>query len=102
MNKIKTNIPESLNLKGLLKNLKKILWFFIMVLIAFNVVLFYFLYGWLYFVGLIIWNVLFVWGSVPVMIWIWKSILVDKWMEVADEVKEKFSKENIVKVVKKK
>ncbi|MCD5380850.1 hypothetical protein LR004_02885, partial [Candidatus Gracilibacteria bacterium] len=89
--------------------LKKILWVFILLFIAFNIALFYFLYGWLYFVGLIIGNVVFVWVCIPIMIWIGKSVLIDRRMEAVDEVKQKFSgdevsdvdKEKIIKVVKK-
>ncbi len=99
---IQKNIPKSLNLQDILSSFKKLFWFFLAALIAFNVALFYLLNGGIYFIALIAGNVLFVWGSVPVALWIWKSILVDKWMEVAEEVKEKFSKEKVVKVVKKK
>ena len=113
MNNIPDNlqdqIPKSLNFKDILWSLKKILWVFIVVFIGFNVVLYYFLFGLVYFVTLIIWNVVFVWICIPIMIWIGKSVLVDRWMEAVDEVKQKFSwsqeanvdKEKVVKVVKK-
>lgn len=108
---IQDHIPKSLNLTDILWNIKKILWVFILLFIAFNIVLFYFLNGLVYFVTLIIWNVIFVWICIPIMMWIGKSILVDRWMDAATEMKQKFSwwgeewekfaKDKVIKVVKK-
>ena len=104
---IQDNIPKSLNFKDILASLKKILWLFIIAFIAFNVALFYFLNWLIYFVGIIIWNVVFVWLCIPIMIFIGKSVLIDRGMEAAEEVKSKFTtdwnidKEKVIKVVKK-
>jgi hypothetical protein len=43
MNNIKNHIPQSLNFKTILAGFKKILWFFVIVLITFNIGVFYLL-----------------------------------------------------------
>ena len=104
MNNIKNNIPKSLNFPEILKFIKKLLWLFILIFIAFNIALFYFLNWAIYFLAIIFWNVILFWALVPVIIWIWKTFLIDKWTEVAEEIKENvlnINDDKIVKVVKK-
>ena len=101
MNNIKSHIPKSLNFQDILASFKKVFWIFLIVLIVFNIALFYFLSGAIYFIALIVGNILFMWSSGLIVSLIAKSILVTKWEEVVEEVKEKFSKENVVKAVKK-
>jgi len=104
MNNIKNNIPKSLNFPEILKFIKKLLWLFILIFIAFNIALFYFFNWVIYFLAIIFWNVILFWALVPVIIWIWKTFLIDKWTEVAEEIKENvlnINNDKIVKVVKK-
>jgi len=94
--------PKTFGFKNILESFKKLFWMFLIAIIIFNIVLFYFFNGVLYFIIFIIWNIIFTWLSVPIVFWIGKTILIDKGIEIVDEVKEKFSKENIVKVVERK
>lgn len=101
---IKNNIPKSLNFTDILWFFKKLFWLVIIIFIAFNIALFYFLNWVIYFLAIIIWNIVLFWALIPVLIWIWKTFIIEKVVEVWEEVKENtvnYSKEKIVKVVKK-
>ena len=107
-NFIKNNIPKSLNFSDFLWFMKKLFWLFVIIFIAFNIALFYFLNGIIYFLAIIFWNVILFWILIPVVIWIWRTFLIEKWLEVAEEIKEniswtinKIDSEKIIKVVKK-
>jgi len=104
MNNIKNNIPKSLDFSEILKFIKKLFWLFILIFIAFNIALFYFLNWIIYFLAIIFWNVLLFWALIPIIIWIWKTFLIDKWIEVSEKIKENvvnISNDKIVRVVKK-
>ena len=107
-NFIKNNIPKSLNFSEILWFIKKLFWLFAIILIAFNIALFYFLNGIIYFLAIIFWNIILFWILIPVVIWIWRTFFIEKWLEVAEEIKEnisgqinKISNDKIVRVVKK-
>ena len=91
-------------LHSLFHSLKKILLFFLLAILIFNISFFYFLNWKIYFLALIIWNVVFIWICVPVLTWLAKIIFVDKWVEIAENLKENIennAKENIIKTIKK-
>ena len=91
-------------LHSLFHSLKKILLVFLLAILTFNIALFYFLNWKIYFLALIIWNIVFIWISIPVLTWLAKTIFVDKWLEIAENLKENIenkTKENIIKTIKK-
>ena len=103
------NITEKINLKEKFSYFKKLIWLFILVLIIFNIVLF-FLLNWIYyFLALIILNIVLVWLLIPVFIWIGKTYLISESLEVYDDIKEDLISENfwkgddwkIIKTIKK-
>jgi hypothetical protein len=103
-NNIKNHIPKSFNLTDILWFLKKLFWLVIIIFIIFNIALFYFLNWIIYFLAIIFWNIFLFWALIPVIIWVWKTFLIEKVVEVWEEIKENvvdYSKEKIVKVVKK-
>ena len=84
----------------MLHSLKKLFLVFLLAILIFNIALFYFLNWKIYFLALIIWNVVFIWISVPVLTWLAKTIFIDKWVEIAENLKENIennAKENIIK-----
>ena len=93
-----------LNLKEKIGYFKKLLWLFLIVLILFNIALFYLVSGVLYFILLIVWNIVLVWILVPIFVWIWKTFLVDSLTDMVNnknnEMKEKYE-DDIIRVVEK-
>ena len=105
MEKMKMKTPKSLNFTKILYFFKKLLWFVLAVFIVLNIALFYFLNGVIYFLAIIVWNVVLFWLMIPVTIWVGKTFLIDTWLEVAEEIKENISKianDKIVRIIEKK
>lgn len=112
MKNIQDRFKEKLNVWEKVGYFKSMWWVFLALFIVFNIVLFYFLNGVIYFIWLIIWNVVFVWIAIPVAIFIGKTYLIDAGMELVSEAKEEVAsfmegdgnkkrEEKVVKVVKK-
>jgi len=97
--------PKSLNLTKILYFFKKLFWMVLAIFIIFNITLFYFFNGVIYFLAIIVWNVVLFWLMIPVTIWVGKTFLIDTWLEVAEEIKENISKianDKIVRIIDKK
>jgi hypothetical protein len=88
------------NLKKEFSYFKKLIWIFVLLLIIFNIWIFYFLNSFYYLIALIAWNIVLIWFLIPIFIWIWKTYLIDRTMEMVDDLKSSW-KEKIVKVIKK-
>lgn len=98
------DILDKLNLPEKILYFKKLLWVFLLLFFIYNIIIFYFLYWFYYFLALTVWNVVLFWTLVPLFIFIWKTYLVDKWMEIVDEARWNIEwkyKERVVKVVEK-
>ena len=85
--------------------LKKLLWVFLILLAIFNIILFYFINWFYYFLALIIFNIIFVWILTPVFIWISKTYLIDSTFDIVNDKKDEMAtkyKDDIIQVVEKK
>ena len=94
-----------LNLNEKIGYFKKLIWVFIIILILFNISLFYFVSWVLYFILLIVWNIALIWGLIPVFIWISKTYLVDSAFDVMNDVRSDIADkydDDIIQVVEKK
>ena len=94
-----------LNLKEKIDYFKKLIWVFVLILILFNIALFYFVTWVLYFILLIVWNIALIWGLIPVFIWISKTYLVDSAFDVMNDVRSDIADkydDDIIQVVEKK
>ena len=87
MEDIKEKIIWKINISEKFKYFKS-MWIFILItLIIFNIVLFYFLNGIIYSMWLIIWNIIFFWVSISIAIFLWKTYLIDAWVQLVSEMK---------------
>jgi len=85
---MRINISKTLKLWEVKNYFKKLFWLILAVFAALNIFLFYFLNGVIYFLTIIIWNIVLFWLMIPVTIWIWKTFLIDTWIDIADEIKD--------------